>query len=147
MLNLMLPLSLATSALFGSVSTTAQKPETHLDVQPGLWQWSHQTRLSGIGFSEENTECLSQDMASMSLQEFVSKLDPACSVTTNEGAGGTIAFSLSCNGDIKGNATGTLTRSSDQKLSVQANGAVIFDDDVSAPFQFNAQASRQGSCG
>lgn len=147
MLNLMLPLSLAASTLFGSVSTTAQETETHLDVQPGLWQWSHQTRLSGIGFSEENTECLSQEMASMSLQDFVTKLDPACSVTTDESSDSTIAFSLSCTGDIKGNATGTLTRTSDRKVSIQANGAVIFDDDVSAPFQFNAQASHQGSCG
>ena len=44
---------------YAALTFNATSPEqAQIEVEPGYWNWSHQTTLANIPFSEENTECL-----------------------------------------------------------------------------------------
>ena len=116
-----------------------------VQVLPGYWNWSHKTRLAAIEFTEENTECLPEDKAQVSLQDLAEDLDQNCSlsdVIANESG---YDFTLTCNGFYAGEATGSMTKLSDTDVMMQAAGRVVLAG-VSADFDFEAQATRVGTC-
>jgi len=141
-------------AMSGTTTVNAAKTEPQpgageVFVEPGLWNWSHQSVLIGIPVTESNTECMPPEMAKMSLNDFAKDLDEGCSVSEDARNGGTIDFTLTCSGKYQGQATGQLTKIDDKNLQMSANGQVsltLFEQQISGPFQFNASATHQGSC-
>lgn len=146
MLTFLIPLSLAANAVIGSASITAGTTNGDVSVEPGLWSWSHETMLFEIPINEQNTECLTSEMASMSLDDLAHNLDEGCSVSQKSVKGDVTSFTLSCTGRYSGEATGSLTKLSDQEIKMTANGKVSLTEEISAPFSFNAHAKREGSC-
>lgn len=147
MLNLIIPLGLAANALIGGATITAEQANSDVSVEPGLWTWSHETMLFEIPINEQNTECLTPEMAEMTLDDLAKDLDEGCSVSQKSTQGDVTNFTLSCTGRYSGEARGALTKISDQEIKMTANGQVSLTEDISAPFTFNAHATRQGSCG
>lgn len=146
MLKLLLPVSLAASTLLSSAASSEEVADSIFTVEPGMWTWSHETMLFGIPISEENTECLTPEVASMSLEDFAQDLDEGCSVGDLVKDGNTTRFTLTCTGRYSGTAEGSFRKISDQQIEISADGLVRLSDDIEAPFSFDARAKRKGSC-
>ena len=67
---------------YAALTFNATSPEqAQIEVEPGYWNWSHQTTLANIPFSEENTECLPPSQSRFSLDRLAADLGQDCSVT------------------------------------------------------------------
>ena len=116
-----------------------------VEVAPGYWNWSHDTTLAAISFSEENTECLSPNAARVSRDEIASDLDSGCRISQATPIPDGYDFTLTCSGFYSGEATGTLRRLSAHQLSMEATGRVVLAG-IGANFAFEASANRVGDC-
>ncbi|MAP94640.1 MAG: hypothetical protein CMK07_06780 [Ponticaulis sp.] len=116
-----------------------------VSVNPGYWNWSHLTRLAGIEFSEENTECLPEENATLSLEDLAESLDQACALSDVNSTAAGYEFTLTCDGFYSGVAHGTMTKYSDDSVGMQATGSVKLAG-AEADFDFNAEATRVGTC-
>ena len=116
-----------------------------MEVNPGLWNWTHQTKLANQPFGESNTECLSEDKASFSLQDFADALGNSCRISNVAPQADGYVFSLNCTGFYTGQAQGSMTKFSDDEIRVSARGNVTLAG-VTAPFEFDAKANRVGAC-
>ncbi|WP_293612814.1 DUF3617 family protein [Ponticaulis sp.] len=125
--------------------TAAATEDAEISVAPGLWNWSHSTTLAGVPFSEENTECLPPDMASVSLQEMADDLNQDCVVSDIQPIQAGYSFTLTCTGFYTGEAEGTMTKLSDYQLQMDAEGQVGLAG-MEADFSFSARAMRVDEC-
>ena len=116
-----------------------------VSVNPGLWNWGHNTKLAGQPFSESNTECLPEDDANFSIQDIAESFNQACVISDISPQADGFVFKMSCNGFYTGEAQGSLTRYSADSLGVSAIGTVTLGG-ITAPFEFDAKADRVGTC-
>ena len=141
----LLPLGLLTTICLSPVIAASANDRGEIAVEPGLWNWSHQTMLASFPFREENTECLSADKAKFSLQDVADHLGQKCSVSSMTEIANGYNFTLSCAGFYSGTANGTMTKESEDQLAMNATGIVDVGG-VEADFSFNAKAERVGEC-
>lgn len=155
MIKLLFSLSvLASSMMTGSASNSSDFKAGVVTLEPGEWNWEYKGQLSGLGFSEDNTECLPADMSSMSVQNIMNELvsdlpefiRPVCDVHTITPKPDGFTFKLSCTGSYTGEANGVYTRENDEKASLIAEGQIKFGGSAEGPFSISANASRNGVC-
>lgn len=140
----LIPLSLLATA-FISAPFASASDAGKIAVEPGLWNWSHETLLASFPFKEENTECLPSEQASFSLQDMADHLGQDCSVSSMSERPDGYDFTLSCSGFYSGTAKGSFLRQSDESLAMNAAGMVDVGG-VTADFSFKAKAERVGEC-
>lgn len=134
-------IALACSTAGAAYATDAGK----VSVNPGLWNWGHQTKLAGQPFSESNTECLPEDDASFSIQQIADSFNQSCIVSDVAPQADGYVFKMTCSGFYTGEAQGSLTRYSADNIGVSAIGTVTLGG-ITAPFEFDAKADRIGEC-
>lgn len=131
---------------YAALTFNATSPEqAQIEVEPGYWNWSHQTTLANIPFSEENTECLPPSQSRFSLDRLAADLGQDCSVTDVESQGSGYSFTLVCEGFYSGEAQGTLRKLSDYQIQLEASGQVMLAG-LAADFSFDANANHVGQC-
>ncbi len=134
-------LTLAMSAALAAPNANGEKT---LSIEPGAWEWTHETMLGPAPISSTSVQCVEPDDASVSLDEITEDLAGQCSMAdiaeTDEG----YSFKLNCHGDIKGIATGKIV-SGDKTIALTASGAASVYG-MTAPFTISANAKHIGEC-
>ncbi|ACT58178.1 DUF3617 domain-containing protein [Hirschia baltica] len=135
-------LTLAMSAALAAPNETEGK--RIIAIEPGAWEWTHETMIGPAPITSTETQCVTPDEATVSLNDIVEDLSGYCAmadVTTTEKG---YAFKLNCDGDVKGIANGELSASR-RAISLNASGAASFYG-MMAPFTIQADAKYVGAC-
>lgn len=144
MRRFLIPLGLFSAVCLSPMMASANDAG-EIAVEPGLWNWSHETLLASFPFKEENTECLPADKANFSLQDVADHLGQDCSIAGMSEKPEGYDFTLSCTGFYSGTAQGSMVRQNDESLAIDATGMVDVGG-VKADFSFKANAQRIGDC-
>ena len=135
--------ALALTACF-SAPALAENGTGSVTVEPGLWAWTHETIIGQMPINESSTQCIHPGQNQMSLKEMAEELNNDCQARDITETNGAYAFTLTCSGQIPGQAKGSLTKK-DGVVEMRATGyanALGF----MAPFTMKASATRQGDC-
>lgn len=127
------------------VSGASATVDDVIELQSGEWTWSHETKLAGIVFSEENTACLNASESRLHLSEVLSNLQPGCSLTSLYRDDDEYNYKVVCRGEVSGEATGTLLIDDGRLARLTADGSLRFAD-AEAGFEMIASAERTGVC-
>lgn len=136
-------IAMLAATIFTAAPSSAN--ETVIDVEPGLWAWSYQTIIGQTPLSASDVECLREERAPRTLRGFAEQLDDSCSVVETQASAGVVHFTLTCNGDVPGQAKGVLKFDGDSAELSASGYADAFG--FMAPFTLKGKAQRTGACG
>ena len=133
---------IASFAIITLIAPSALAEDTQLSVEPGRWAWKYETIIGEASLQQTGDECIKD--RPMTVESVVRDLDNACAVGDIVENGDEIAFSLTCSGDIPGQAKGRL-KLGETQMKLDASG---FANTLGfmAPFTFKAQADFKGAC-
>ncbi len=137
----------AAAALVAAISAAAWADtvkDASFDVTPGQYHWQQNTSVAGIPISEDNTECLTEKKANMTLSGLARDLDKSCTVDEVAQAADGYTFKLICTGKIPGTAQARLVHS-DRSMTITAKGSAKLLG-IPAGFSVKADATYVGAC-
>jgi len=116
-----------------------------IEIEAGNWEWTHSTQLGPAPFSNSSTDCVSKEDASISLESVVEDLNGQCDTADITRIENGYGFTLNCQGDITGLATGKLIVVDKTSVKFQASGAAAMFG-MTTPFSLNATGNYVGAC-
>lgn len=133
--------------------TTAVAQDRIIQVEPGLWQYTHTLAIPGLlsPMSEPKNECISAGEAKIKLSDLMSKMtkDGNCTFSNLKSNLNTIKFDLSCSVEVGGTAmraVGDIVfKYGRTKIKGTAKGTVSFGEN-GAIIDASAEAARVGRC-
>ncbi len=89
------------------LAAPAHAEDRIIQVEPGIWEYSHSLAIPGILTPPENaqTECITPEDAKQSLSDLLSKLatgDAKCTVTDLKDTLNTVKFDVACRPELEG---------------------------------------------
>ncbi|MBI1359930.1 MAG: DUF3617 family protein [Alphaproteobacteria bacterium] len=134
----------ATAAALAAAAWADSMKDASFEVTPGQYHWQQNTSVAGIPISEDNTECLTEKKASMTLSGLARDLDKSCTVDEVAQTADGYTFKLICTGKIPGTARAQLVHS-DRSMTITAKGnAKVLG--IPAGFSVKADATYVGAC-
>jgi hypothetical protein len=115
-----------------------------VSVSSGVYEWNHETVVSGVPIKERNRECLIPEKTSITLAKLAADLDKSCTVDKVAATQGGYTFKLNCAGRFPGTADATL-KSAPNSLSITAKGMARVGG-VPSDLTMSATATRVGDC-
>ena len=129
---------------FAALVFTASAHAETVSIEPGLWDYEYAVLLGGIPLGETGKECVAADEATVSLQSAAKELNENCSISSISSIENGYAFTLTCTGDMPGEASGKVISTGDG-LNVSVSGTAG-PGDTPLPFRLDARATRAGTC-
>jgi hypothetical protein len=134
-------------------AATAVQAERVIEVEPGLWEYSHTLRIPGLSepMDQAQTECITPEKSKRNLSDLIGELSGGanCAVSNLKDTLNTVEFDLSCTPNLQG-----LTVTSNghaefkygrTKIIGKASGMVSFNG-AELPILANGSAYRIGKC-
>ncbi len=133
-----------TLAMSAALATPNKDEEHALSIEPGAWEWTHETMIGPAPVKSTEVQCVAPDEATLSLSDIAEDLSAQCSMAEIAKIDQGYSFKLNCAGDIKGIANGKI-KASEKTISLSANGAASMFG-MTAPFVISAEAKHIGEC-
>jgi hypothetical protein len=133
--------------------TTAAYAERIIEVEPGLWEYSHTLMIPGLSspMDQAQTECITPEKSKRSLSDLIGELSGGanCAVSNLKDTLNTVEFDLSCTPDLQGMTVTSNGRAEftygRTNIIGKASGMVSFNG-AELPILANGSAHRIGKC-
>jgi hypothetical protein len=132
------------AALCSGVAFADARKDPSISVTSGVYEWNHETVVSGVPIKERNRECLIPEKTSITLSRLASDLDKTCTVDKVAPTQGGYTFKLTCGGRFPGSADATL-KGTPTTLAITAKGMARVGG-VPSDMTITATATRMGDC-
>jgi hypothetical protein len=88
------------------LTTTSAQAERIIEVEPGLWEYSHTLTIPGLTapMDQAQTECITPKEAKRSLSDLIGELSGGanCAISNLKDTLNTVEFDVSCTPDLQG---------------------------------------------
>ena len=106
----------------GVIAAESQMIETGIELQPGQWNWSHESIHGQENQSTGGEVCLDEAIDALIATQTILKPSARCSFMEVSNSGGRPGFAVACDGNVTAQGKGRLVQDEDGQITAHVSG-------------------------